>query len=142
MKSTWTKINEKKGKTKHNTDIQSLVTDNNVLMNQNKISNTLNNYFLSIADSINSDNNKHINTSTTNPITYLSSSFRRLFSKMSWQYTSTYEIEKIIKSLRTKNTCGYDEISNRIIKLSAPFIISPLTYICDAVLSTGVFPDI
>jgi hypothetical protein len=60
---------------------------------------------------------------------------------MSWQYASTYEIEKIIKSLKTKNTAGYDEISNRIIKLSAPFIISPLTYICNAVLSTGVFPD-
>ena len=54
---------------------------------------------------------------------------------------STYEITEIIKSLRTKNTCGYDEISNRIIKLSAPFIISPPTYICNAVLSTGVFPD-
>jgi hypothetical protein len=48
---------------------------------------------------------------------------------------------RIIKSLRTKNTCGYYEISNQIIKLSAPFVISPLTYICNAVLSTGVFPD-
>jgi len=35
----------------------------------------------------------------------------------------------------------YDEVSNHIIKLTAPFIISPLTYICNAVLSTGVFPD-
>jgi hypothetical protein len=51
------------------------------------------------------------------------------------------KLKKIIKSLKTKNTCGYDEISNRIIKLTAPFIISPLTYICNAVLSTGIFPD-
>jgi len=56
-------------------------------------------------------------------------------------YVSIYEIEEIIKSLRTKNTCGYDEISNRIIKLTAPFIISPLTYTCNAALSTGAFPD-
>jgi hypothetical protein len=74
----------------------------------------------------------------TNPINYLANSFRRLFAKISWQYASTYEIEKIIKSIKTKNTCGYDEISSRIIKLTAPFIISPLTYICNAVLSTGV----
>jgi hypothetical protein len=40
-----------------------------------------------------------------------------------------------------KNTSGYDGISSRIIKLIAPFIMSPLTYICDAVLNTGVFPD-
>ena len=30
-------------------------------------------------------------------------------------------------------TCGYDEVSNRIIKLIALFIILPLTYICNAV---------
>jgi Notch-like protein len=60
---------------------------------------------------------------------------------MSWQYASTYEIEKIIKSLKTKNTAGYNEISNQILKLSVPFITSLLTYICNAVLSTGVFPD-
>ena len=77
----------------------------------------------------------------TNPINYLTNNFRRPFAKISWQYASTYEIEKIMKSLRTKNTCGYDEITNHIIKLIAPFIISPLTYISNAVLSTGVFPD-
>ena len=103
--------------------------------------NILNNYFLSIADSINADSNKHINSHMINPINYLANNFRRPVTKISWQSASTYEIEKIIKSLRTKNSCGYDEISNRIIKLSAPFIISPLTYICNAVLSTSVFPD-
>ena len=49
--------------------------------------------------------------------------------------------KKIIKPLKTRTTCRYDGVSNRIIKLSAPFIISPLTYICNAVFSTGVFPD-
>ena len=107
----------------------------------NKIANIFNNYFISIADTVNADNNKHINTSMTNPINYLTNNFRRPFPKISWQYASTYEFEKIIKSLRTKNTCGYDEISNRIIKLTALFIIAQLMYICNAVLSTGVFPD-
>ena len=51
------------------------------------------------------------------------------------------KLEKIIKSLRTKNTCGCDEISNRIIKLTAPFIIAPLTCSSNAVLSTGDFLD-
>jgi len=141
MKSTWKILNEENGKPKEGMDIQSLVTDNNVIMNQTKIADNFNNYFLSIADSVNTDNNKHINTSMTNPINYLSNKFRRPFAKMSRQYASTYEIEKIIKSLRTKNTCGYNEISYQIIKLSAPFIISPLIYICNAVLSNGVFSD-
>ena len=86
-------------------------------------------------------NTLHVNTGMNNPIKYLTNNFRRPFAKISWQYASTYKNEKIIKSLRAKNTCGYDEISNHIIKLTAPFINSPLTYICNAVLSTGVFQD-
>jgi hypothetical protein len=60
---------------------------------------------------------------------------------MSWHNESTHETEKIIKSLKSKNTGGYDEISTRILKLSMPYIISPLTYICNAILNTGTFPD-
>jgi hypothetical protein len=36
--------------------------------------------------------------------------------------------------------CGYDEIPTKILKLSVPFIVSPLTYICNKRLSQGVFP--
>jgi hypothetical protein len=141
MKSTWKIINEERGKTKRGSDIQSLVLDNNVITDQNQIANIFNTYFLSIADSVNSNNNKHVNTNLTNPINYLTNSFRKPFTKISWQYASTYEVENIIKSLKTKNACGYDEISNRITKSSAPFIISPLTYICNTILRTGTFPD-
>jgi hypothetical protein len=94
MKSTWKIINEEKGTTKNSTNIQSLVIDNNIIMNQNEIANIFNNYFLSIVDSINTDNNKHINSSMTSPINYLANSIRRPFTKISWQYASTYEIEK------------------------------------------------
>jgi hypothetical protein len=116
------------------------VIDSTEIRNQNKIANTFNNYFLSIADLTNRNNNNYTNTQLNNPINYLLNSFIRPVTDISLQYASTHEIGKIIKSLKTKNTAGYDEISNRILKLSAPFIISPLTYICNAVLCTGVFP--
>jgi len=67
MKSTWKIINEK-GKTKSCIDIHSLVINNRVIMNQNKIPNIFNNYFISVGDTISSDNKNHINTSMTNPI--------------------------------------------------------------------------
>ena len=51
--------------------------------------------------------------------------------------TTTVEIEKIIKELKSKRSCGYDEI----LKISSPFIVLPLTYICNRMLSTGTFPD-
>jgi hypothetical protein len=65
-------------------------------------------------DSIIADSKGH--TSATNPITYLANVFNRPYSKISWQYATTHEIEKIIKSLKTKDTSGYDEISSRILK--------------------------
>ena len=55
------------------------------------------------------------------------------------EHASTYEISNIIKSLKTTNSCVYDEIPIKIIKLSTPYIISPLTYIRNKSLSTGVF---
>ena len=52
-----------------------------------------------------------------------------------------YEIEKIIKELKSKKWCGYDEIMARILKISSPFIVSPLTCICNRMLTTGTLPD-
>jgi hypothetical protein len=40
---------------------------------------------------------------------------------MKLRNTTTYEIEKIIKSLKNKNSYGCDEISTRILKVSAPY---------------------
>jgi hypothetical protein len=41
------------------------------------------------------------------------------------------EIKNIIKSLKLKNSHVYDEIPPRIVKISLPYIISPLIYLCN-----------
>jgi len=43
--------------------------------------------------------------------------------------------------MKCKNSYGYDEISSRILKSSAPYVLSPLTFIFNKILSTGVFPE-
>jgi len=43
--------------------------------------------------------------------------------------------------LKCKNSYGYDEISSRILKISTPYVLSPLTYIFNKILSTGIFSD-
>ena len=45
-----------------------------------------------------------------------------------------------MKSLKWKNSHGYDEIPVRTLKISLPFIISPLTHICNKSLCSGTFP--
>jgi len=74
------------------------------------------------------------------PSKYLITNFNNMFSSINWKFAKTNEINKIIKSLRTKNSYGYDEIPIKILRLSAPSVISPLTYICNKSLSSGVFP--
>jgi Notch-like protein len=55
--------------------------------------------------------------------------------------TTTKETDEIIKSLKVKDSHGYDEISTKILKISSTFIISPLNYICNKVLFKGIYPD-
>ena len=40
-----------------------------------------------------------------------------------------------------KNSHGYDEILSRILKISLPYIISPITYLCNKAMSSGIFPS-
>jgi hypothetical protein len=74
-------------------------------------------------------------------MSYLYQAFGQSFSKMKLRNATMYEVEKIIRSLKNKNSYGYDEIYTRILKVSAPYVLSPLTYIFNRVLSTGVFPE-
>jgi hypothetical protein len=60
---------------------------------------------------------------------------------MKLKYTMLKEIKKIIKSLKSKNSHGYDGIHMKVLKVTTPFITSPVTYIqCNKLLSLGIFP--
>jgi hypothetical protein len=65
--------------------------------------------------------------------------FIKPYPSMESKYTSTKEIEQIIKSLKTKNSYGCNEISTKILKLSGPFVSSPINYICNEMLFLGVY---
>jgi hypothetical protein len=51
----------------------------------------------------------------------------------------TKEIERIIKSIKVKNSHGYDGITVKMLKVSAPYISSPLDYICNESVRSGTF---
>jgi hypothetical protein len=79
--------------------------------------------------------------SNLSSIKYLLNAFKKPFPQVEFNYASRQEIEKIIKSLKSPNSYGYDEISFKILKESSPFISSPLTKIFNQSLSTGNFPE-
>ena len=47
----------------------------------------------------------------------------------------------MIKSLKSKDSHGYDEIPTQLLKISPPFISSPLNCIHNKVLTKGIFTD-
>jgi hypothetical protein len=55
MKSTWKIINREKGTNQHDISVSLLTIDELTISNQGIIANTFNNYFSSVADSINLD---------------------------------------------------------------------------------------
>jgi hypothetical protein len=138
MKSTWKIINREKGTNQHDMSISSLTIDEITISNQCIMANMFNNYLSSVADSIKLDKNKDKISNRINPIDYLYNFYSKPFTNLKWQYASTYEIEKMIKAIKSKNSYGYHEIPSHIIKVSAPFILSTLTHICNAALSSGV----
>lgn len=55
--------------------------------------------------------------------------------------TTQQEIEKLVKNLKIKNSHGYDNISNRMLKKIYPSIIEALVIIFNKSMQTGEFPN-
>lgn len=49
-------------------------------------------------------------------------------------------VKKIVDKLKPKTSCGHDEISTKIMKLSIDTIIHPITHIINLSFSKGIFP--
>jgi hypothetical protein len=102
-----------------------------------------NKHFLTVAETISckiTGSNKQIISCNKYSLSYLSQIFNLPFMNTVFHNTSTGEIEKIIHTFSWKSSCGYDEISMTILKISAPFIGSSLCRIINISLKSGVFP--
>jgi hypothetical protein len=76
------------------------------------------------------DNNNNNNNNNNNPIHYLSHAFKNSFPNINLKFT-TKKTENIIKSLKPKNSHGYNKISTNLLKTSSVYISSPLNHICN-----------
>jgi hypothetical protein len=101
--------------------------------------------FLSVAENRNvtskQSKNSISNSLMFTPTHYFHQAFPNPFPNMKIKPLSTKEVENVIKSLKLKNSFGYDGVSVKVLKLSSLFISSPLTYICNKSIAHGKFPD-
>jgi hypothetical protein len=93
------------------------VVTRNPLKNKQVIADTLNKYFLSVAENWNAKskqyNSNTRNSPNTTPIHYLLQTFSDPYPNIKLKSLSTKEVENIIKSLKLKNSYGYDEIPTK-----------------------------
>jgi hypothetical protein len=141
IKTMWNIIRKTGGNNIKYDKINILNTDKKY--NKSVNAEIFNKYFLMIAGNISCNitgSNKQIISCSKYLPSYLSQVFNLPFTSVTFHNTSTGEIEKIIHSFPWKNSCGYDEISVKILKVSAPFISSPICHIINTSLNSGVFP--
>jgi hypothetical protein len=63
-----------------------------------------------------------------------------MITPIKFKFVSCKEIEDLVNSLKMKDYYDYDGISTKILKQSIPYISSPLTHVCNLMISTGLFP--
>ena len=110
-----------------------------VTNNKQNIINYLNDYFTNIGSNIMHKINK---STSDNSNTYFTLFLRNpATSTFSFQLVTENEICEVIKCLNSKNSCGSDGISSKLIKYIIEELSMPLTVIINQIFTTGIFPD-
>jgi hypothetical protein len=138
-KTTWNIVRTITNKRDSQNKITSMNINSHLIQDPDIIANSFNSFFSSVAQNLTQQPSG--NNPKKEPIQNLYSNNRKPMTLLHLDPTSAHEINKIIQSLKTKDSHGYDEISSRILKISTPCILSPLTYIFNKVLHSGIFPD-
>ena len=112
LETTWNIV---KTITNNKDTINNILTMNmkdKISSNPLAIVNVFNTYFSPVAENLLTKNFSGKNIiNNKDAISYLHQNFRQSFSTMKLRNTTKYEIEKIIHSLKCKNSYGYDKIS-------------------------------
>ena len=117
--------------------------DNKHLKDQQDIADAFNNYFSSIIDKIskNNVNNKTNNEKISTFHYYLEQNYVHPPPSFVIKTFSTKEITSIIKALKTKKLSWVWWDFYQTIKISATYVCSQLTYICNKSILSGTFHD-
>jgi len=129
-KTTWDIIKKLSNNQHSQTGTQELIIDNKHLKDQQDIAGAFNNYFSSIIDKIseNNVNNKTNNEKIPTVPYYLEQNYVHIPPFLVIKTFSTKEITSIIKALKTKNSHGFDNISTKLLKISATYMLTTNLY--------------
>ena len=135
-KKTWLHINSILGRKKCSKELADFFVIKNVpTYDKLKIANKFNSFFTEVGPSFSS---KIPQPDGLNYKQYLKGT---ISSRFNFELVKNDEILKIIKKLKPKTSCGYDDISSKLLKMISPSICPILTVIINQSLTTGIFPE-
>jgi hypothetical protein len=138
-------FNENINKRPQTNNISFININGTTTHNRQVIATTSNTYFSTVAQHIqhihtdNSKNSNSVVSNNNNPLNYLYNALKQPIPAIKIKFVSSKGIEYNVRSFKTKDSHGYDGISIRILKISIPYISSSLTYLCNLMISTGIF---
>ena len=132
-KKTWKQINDLISSRNQYKQHNYFKTNDSILTDHTDIANNFNSYFTNIGPNL---ANKILNVNPMNPLSYLNTLDNNVFH---FQDIDESIVEQIIDNFPSKNSCGYDGISLRLLKFCKLTIIKPLMLIIRQVLNTGKY---
>jgi len=136
IKTAWRLIKDSLGNLHYDDTVNEIKSENGLLENPIEIADAFNEYFINTITNVNIKHSdigkasKLLNNHKLGNIVY-----------METIPVTEAEVVSTIRSLKPNGASGYDGISNNILKLCAQNISSPLTYIINYTLTTGIFPE-
>ena len=134
IKNTWKNINKLITKSSVK-EIKQLRVNGNKIDCGQQIADEFNKFFANIGSKLAST----INTQNKKPFNHYLK--KNILSSFTFELYEIEDTDKLIKSLKTKDSFGPDGVSTKLVKAIAPGILLPLTIILNQSLLTGIFPD-
>jgi hypothetical protein len=134
VKTMWNFVKTEINK-QNRSDVPPLNIEGSPANDYQELACVFNEYFINVINPTQTDNLKEDSSVAEN----LNTVCNRPFGQIDLTPVTAQEI-KIIRSLKWTTASGYDGVSPRLLKLSLPYIISPLTYLCNKSLTSGIFP--
>ena len=147
MRTSWKLINKGLGRDHTLHGLQSININGWRTSNHHVIADTFHKHFTTIPNMIKwnitaSNCLPKTLVNTHNKLSFsLNQVYQHSFPSIKFPCTTPKEIENIISSHKSSNSCGFDEVPTKLLKSCSCFISSPLNYICNRTLFTGIFPD-
>ncbi|VDI82471.1 Hypothetical predicted protein [Mytilus galloprovincialis] len=141
-KTLWKCLHSLNPKVK-NTPYELATEDNNTTKSKKCIADTFNNFFTSCAEKLRDQGSyTPVNKADFSNLSKFVKNKLHKHEKFSIPPVNMNELFNELAKLDINKASGMDNIGPKILRLSAPFIASPLTYIFNRMIDTGIYPSL